>query len=38
MNPWNKKLLGPTLKEFKLKKFRLGLSLLINNKKKNFFF
>lgn len=31
MNPWNKKLLGPTLKEFKLKKFRLGLSKIIYN-------
>ena len=38
MNPWNKKLLGPTLREFKLKKFRLGLSSLISNKKKIFFF
>lgn len=31
MNPWNKKLLGPTLLEFKLKKFRVGLTKIINN-------
>lgn len=29
MNPWNKKLIGPTLTSFRLKKFRSGLSQII---------